>query len=105
MELEALPKRPPGRISMGFASRLWAKTKDYFAMKEEIPANEYGQEQMLELAKQELESAYNLFARAEDPEMIEYAVFNLKAAEKRYDYLIKRAKQQGANPNMSSGGK
>lgn len=98
MELEALPKRPPGRASMGFASRLWTKTKDYIFMKEEIPANEYGQEQMLELAKQELEAAHNLFARAEDPEMIEYAVFNLKAAEKRYDFLIKRAKQQLVKP-------
>jgi hypothetical protein len=105
MELKALPMRRPGRILMGFANRLWGRTKDYLFMKEEIPANGYGQERMLELAKQELESAYNLFARAEDPDMIEYAVFNLKATEKRYDYLIKRAKQQAANPKMGYGGK
>ncbi len=79
---------------MGLASRLWEKTKNYIGLKEEPATDCYSPEQMLELAKQELDSAYNLFSRAEEPEMIEYAVFNLKAAEKRYDFLIKQAKQQ-----------
>lgn len=87
---------------MGFASKLWGRTKDYLLMKGETPAAEYGHEQMLELARQELESAYNLFSRAEDPEMVEYAVFNLKAAEKRYDYLIRQARQ-AANAKTRNG--
>lgn len=90
---------------MGFAGRLWERAKDYIFMGERLPADEFGPERMLELAQQELESAYNLFSRAEDPDMIEYAVFNLKAAEKRYDYLIKRAKLRAVNPKMNSGGR
>lgn len=82
---------------MGLASRLWEKTKNYMGMKEETANNAFGTEQMLEAAKQELDSAYNLFSRAEDPDMIECAVFNLKAAEKRYDFLIKQAKLQAGS--------
>ncbi len=87
---------------MRFAGWLWCKTKKYLFMEEELPADDYGQEQMLEIAKQELDSAYNLFARAEDPDMIEFAVYNLKAAEKRYDYLIKRARQLTAKEEMDN---
>ncbi|HCF49698.1 MAG TPA: hypothetical protein DER60_05410 [Syntrophomonas sp.] len=94
---------------MGLASKIWAKTKEYICMKEEPASDAYGQEQMLELAKQELDLAYNMFSRAEDPDMIECAVFNLKAAEKRYDFLIKQAKQQSGKtkdnkPNMDGRG-
>ena len=64
------------------------------SMKEEPAIDAYGPEQMLNMAKQELDCAYNLFSRAEDPDLIECAVFKLKAAEKRYDFLIKQAKRQ-----------
>ncbi|MGI6467675.1 MAG: YaaL family protein [Syntrophomonadaceae bacterium] len=79
---------------MGIASKIWAKTKELICMKEEPISNPYGAEEMLAQAKKELDSAYNLFSRAEDPDLIECAVYNLKAAEKRYDFLIKQAKQQ-----------
>lgn len=79
---------------MGIASKIWAKTKELICMKEEPISNPYRAEEMLAQAKKELDSAYNLFSRAEDPDLIECAVYNLKAAEKRYDFLIKQAKQQ-----------
>lgn len=79
---------------MGFASRLWARTRDYIFMKDSPDHPELSQERLLHSAQQELESAYNVFSRAEDPEMIEFAVYNLKAAEKRYDYLLKQARKR-----------
>ena len=79
---------------MGIASKIWAKTKELICMKEEPISYPFGAEEMLAQAKKELDSAYNLFSRAEDPDLIECAVYNLKAAEKRYDFLIKQAKQQ-----------
>jgi len=81
---------------VGIASKIWAKTKEYILMKDEPISNPYGAEELIAQAKQELDSAYNLFSRAEDPDMIECAVFHLKAAEKRYDFLIKQAKQQAS---------
>jgi uncharacterized LabA/DUF88 family protein len=49
-------------------------------------------EQLLEGAYQELVEARCLFTQAQEPDMVDYAVFRLKAAEQRYDYLIRRIK-------------
>ncbi|MGR6837242.1 DUF2508 family protein [Syntrophomonas erecta] len=73
-------------------NKLW----DCLVMKEEdILEGSYNDYEMVEQAKKELEQARNLFTRVEDPDMVEYAVYNLKAAEKRFDYLIKRLKKPG----------
>lgn len=52
-------------------------------------------EELLEGAYQELVEARCLFTQAQEPDMIDYAVFRLKAAEQRYDYLIRRIKRKG----------
>jgi len=52
-------------------------------------------EDMLQDAHREVQEAENLFARVEDEEMIDYAILNLQAAEKRYNYLLKIMKEQG----------
>lgn len=51
-------------------------------------------DRMLQEAYQELVQAQNLFSRVEDPDMIDYAIYAMKAAEERYDYLIKSCKAQ-----------
>lgn len=51
-------------------------------------------EALLTEAHQELLEARSLFAQVQDPDMIDYAIFHLKAAEQRYDYLIRRIKTQ-----------
>ena len=94
---------------MGIASKIWAKTKELICMKEEPISNPYGAEEMLVQAKG-AGSAYNrYFPLAEDPDLIECAVYNLKAAEKRYDFLIKQVKQQAGQTredksHMEAGG-
>ena len=57
---------------------------------------------MIEAANQEVAAARNLFARAEDPDMIEWAIFNLMAAEKRYNYLLKKYRQDQAGQYVNS---
>jgi hypothetical protein len=49
--------------------------------------------ELLEQSREELARARNLLSRVEDPEMVDYAVLSLKAAEIRYDYLLKQVKQ------------
>lgn len=47
-------------------------------------------EELIQQAHQDLIHAQNMFARVEDPEMIDYAIYTLKAAEERYSYLLRK---------------
>ncbi|CFX23336.1 Uncharacterized [Syntrophomonas zehnderi OL-4] len=42
----------------------------------------------------ELRQAYQVLSEVEDPDMVDYAVFTVQAAEKRYGYLVRRLKEQ-----------
>lgn len=53
-------------------------------------------EELLKEAHRELMDAQSRFSGAEDPELIDCAIYALKAAEMKYDYLIRRIKQQRA---------
>lgn len=46
----------------------------------------------IEDAKKEWEDARNLFNEIKDPDLIDYAVYAIQAAEKKYIYLYKQAK-------------
>lgn len=48
----------------------------------------------LQKAGLELRQAYQVLSEAEDADMVDYAVFTLQAAEKRYGYLIKKLKEE-----------
>lgn len=63
-----------------------------FYIKESPATFPSSDEEMLHEAHQDLLYAENLFAQAEDPAMIDYTIFYLKAAEERYNYLIKLMK-------------
>lgn len=47
-------------------------------------------EVVLEHAKRDWLTAQKVFEEANNPELIDYAIYNLKAAEKRYMYLLKQ---------------
>ncbi|PKM75775.1 MAG: hypothetical protein CVU90_15885 [Firmicutes bacterium HGW-Firmicutes-15] len=51
---------------------------------------------LIQQAKEELLTARHMFAQMEDPDMVDWAVYSITAAEKRYDYLLKdyRRKKQ-----------
>lgn len=43
-------------------------------------------------AKYEWEFAQSYFESVSDPELVEYAIYNQTAAQKKYEYLLKQAK-------------
>lgn len=53
-------------------------------------------EELLQQAHRELLEAHNHFSAVDEPELIDCAIYTLKAAEIRYDYLIRRIKQKRA---------
>ena len=43
-------------------------------------------------AKKEWENAKNIFENATNPDLIDYAIYNIEATEKKYTYLLKQIK-------------
>jgi hypothetical protein len=60
--------------------------------REEETVCDFSEDRMLEEAHRAMVQAQNLFSRVEDPDMIQYAVYTMKAAEEHYNYLIKAIK-------------
>ncbi|HOB11843.1 MAG TPA: DUF2508 family protein [Syntrophomonadaceae bacterium] len=80
---------------MGLCSSLWIKVKQLLEFNHHRqPEVSITDEDLLAEAHQELLEARSLFTQVQDPDMIDYAVFHLLAAEQRYDYLIRRIKAQ-----------
>ena len=50
--------------------------------------------QIIKQAGEDVAAARNVYAQVEDPDMVEWAVYSLTAAEKRYDYLLKKYRQR-----------
>lgn len=55
---------------------------------------DYSNQELLKQAHLELMCAHNMFARVLDEDMVDCAIFSINAAEKRYNYLIKKIKQE-----------
>ena len=76
---------------MGLGAKLWSLVCDHMLLNDDIACSmDISNEAMLKEAYKEMMQAQNLFSRAEDTEMIDYAVINLIAAEKRYSYVLKQ---------------
>jgi len=46
----------------------------------------------IESARKKWEDAKNIFENVTNPDLIDYAIYNVDAAEKRYTYLLKQIK-------------
>jgi hypothetical protein len=74
--------------------RLLGKVLNLMVIDEpEADTRQYSWEVMLDEAQGRLKSAYNRFSLVDDPDLIDSAIYNLKAEEKRYDYILKQIKQ------------
>lgn len=51
-------------------------------------------QQIVEDAKESWQQARAYFENVSDPELVDYAIKNLEAAEKRYNYLLKQLREQ-----------
>ena len=50
-------------------------------------------EEELEIARQNWLEARDYFERVQDPDLIDYAIYSLGAAEAKYNYLLKEVKR------------
>lgn len=50
--------------------------------------------ELVELARREWEQAKNLFEEAKEPDLVDHAIYSMEAAERKYMYLLKRAKEE-----------
>ncbi|SMC86613.1 YaaL family protein [Sporomusa malonica] len=51
--------------------------------------------EQLEQAKQEWHSAQNYYNNVSDADLVDHAAYLIQAAEKKYTYLLKRARNEG----------
>ena len=49
----------------------------------------------LKKAQSDLDIAMNNYEFADEPDLVDYYTYNLKAAQMRYEYLLKKAKERG----------
>lgn len=55
----------------------------------------------LENAKKEWEETKNIFENVSEPDLVDYAIYNIEAAEKKYVYLLRKIKSEGSNEGTS----
>ncbi len=48
----------------------------------------------LENARKEWEEAKNIFENVSEPDLVDYAIYNIEAAEKKYVYLLRKIKSE-----------
>lgn len=87
---------------MGIWSRLYSQLQTCGLLNEKQQENlDFSDRELLKEAYQELICAQNMFARVVDEEMIDCAIYSINAAEKRYNYLYKKIKQEHSSPLCS----
>ena len=47
-----------------------------------------------QLALDAIKNAENMFNYSDDPELVECAIFQMESARRRYNYMLKKIKQQ-----------
>lgn len=54
---------------------------------------------LVDLARQEMLNAERFFEEVNDPDLVDYAIYTMEAARKRYVYLLKQAKMNNIRIN------
>jgi hypothetical protein len=92
----------PGGFFMEIWSRLYSWLKTCRLLNEnQLEDSDFSDRELLKEAHLELMCAHNMFARVVDEEMVDCAIFSINAAEKRYNYLYKKIKQEYNAPSYS----
>lgn len=71
---------------------VWSYIMKKFNDKEKQKENELIKN--LKIAQNELEVAVNNYEFANEPELVDYYTYNIKAAQMRYEYLLKKVKAE-----------
>jgi protein subunit release factor A len=51
-------------------------------------------------AKEEWCQAEQYFDNVSDPDLVDYAIYRIEASKKKYDYMLKKAKEMGIRVDM-----
>lgn len=68
--------------------------KSWIMTSAEEPSEPLDEIKLIQMAGEEVAAARNIYSEVEDSEMVDWAVYKLTAAEKRYDYLLKKYRQK-----------
>ena len=77
-----------GTKKSGVWSWIMKKINNVKSEKEEIT-------EILKKAQADLDVAMNNYEFADEPALIDYHTFNIKAAQMKYEYLLRKAKEKG----------
>ncbi|MCC5909546.1 MAG: YaaL family protein [Clostridiaceae bacterium] len=70
----------------------------------QTPTSEKSEEdefvEIITKAREEWKNAEDVFHNVSDPDLIDYAIYNVEATKARYMYLLKRAKEMGLRTNF-----
>ncbi|HHY81118.1 MAG TPA: DUF2508 family protein [Clostridiales bacterium] len=70
-----------------------------YKMNEEHPEEHLELADAVRAAKQEWYAAQSYFENVSEPELVDYAIYRLEAAKKKYIYLLKLARKEGLRDN------
>lgn len=59
-----------------------------------LQENKFSLCELIELARQDWEHARKVFEEVQDPDMVDHAIFAMEAAERKYMYLLKKAREE-----------
>lgn len=77
---------------MSLCSSLPAWVARVFLIEKQHTSPLLSDEEILEEAKAELFYAYNILNNIEQSDMMDWAIFNLRAAEEKYSFVLRRIK-------------
>ena len=78
-----------GEMLMRLSARFFPSDEQEFERRQE----DYFQ--VVEQARREWQEAKQRFEEVSDPDMVDHAVYAIEAAERRYIYLLKKAREEG----------
>lgn len=58
------------------------------------PVGAVDEVKLIQMAGEEVSAARNIYSEIDDPDMVDWAVYKLTAAEKHYDYLLKKYRRK-----------
>lgn len=90
----------------GFSDFVNMLTHRFFAEQTAQPQADFLCQEMLhdvETARKEWLAAKAYFQSVTDPDLVDHAIFLVEAAEKKYMYLLKKAREANINAQIPSG--
>lgn len=70
--------------------KFWKNVFNPWMVKDKQEVNYIDDIEEINKAVEEMARARSIYSEVGDPEMVDWAVYSLTAAEKRYDYLLKK---------------